>query len=236
MMLRRDSFWTALFALDRLNSWVRSDRPYFCHGRSALKPVIYWTKTQAILDASKREWIEMKRVKVEKPCETCDHTGSWVSDQTWWHYDWDEHITKEEVRANYGERCRACGGTGTRVLRFVETQIGPIRWHTPDDRWHSSSLDVYVPFPTFYGDKASDVLYEPAKDWQPRTPGRPMRSEEVLRDMLILLDAYPHEVGFSIDFHHRIRCQKMWRYTDKDIAAKWLAERTEMMRIHELIA
>lgn len=217
--LAKSDLFTPLFALDRLNSWLRADKPIFCPFTSALKPIIYWTKTHAILDASKRWHIEMRRVMVKKKCRRCEGTGSWIS---WWAdrgYGEGE-LSMEEWRANYGERCRGCSGTGIATLKFVETQIGPIRWHTPADKWRSSSMDVYVPFPSYAHD--GEEHYELAQDWEPLQKGRSQPLDRVEQDMLILLDAYPHEVCFAIEFHHRIGCQSHYRTSDIPKARRWI--------------
>lgn len=214
--LAHNPFWTALFALDRLNSWLRAEQPIFCPFRSALKPVIYWTKTQSILDASKRWHIGLRRVMVKKPCRTCDGSGSWIS----WYADRDYDIDIDESRANYGERCRNCSGTGIATLKFVETSIGPIVWHTPAHKWWSSSLDVYLPFPSFAHD--GEQHYDLANGWEPLQKGRPLPFPDVERDMLILLDAYAHEVCFALDYHHRIGSESQWRCPRTSIAEAWL--------------
>lgn len=192
---------TPFFALDRLNSWIRAEHPWYCVARSTFKPVIYWTKTKAILEATKVWQVPLRRVMVKKPCRSCSGTGSWLSDR---HYIcWEEGETLEEARANYGERCRTCRGKGIVTLKFVESTIGPIRWHTPIEKWVSSSLDVYVPFPAFYASD-DDEGYVPADNWQPCQPGRPMVLEDVRRDMLILLEAFPKDVAFSVEYHEHL--------------------------------
>lgn len=218
MHLARSSFWTPLFALDRLNSWLRAEQPLCCPFRGPLKPVIYWTKTQAILLASKEWQIGMRRVMVKKPCRKCDGTGSWLP---WWADKCDDYCCKTyaEFRVNHGETCRGCSGTGTATLKFVETTIGPLRWHTPAEKWYMSSLDVYVPFPSYYGER-TDTHYELAEGWEPNQKGRPLGLAEVERDMAILLAAYTHEVCFSIDFHHHLRLS--YRHPDVSKVQAWL--------------
>lgn len=218
------SWLTPVFALDRLNSWLRAEDPLFCPARSALAPVIYWTKTQAILEVSKRQYIGLRRVMVRKPCRVCDGTGTWLSDRAWNHCCWDD-VSTEDARANYGEPCRTCEATGTVTLKFVESTIGPVRWHTPSEKWWSSSLDVYLPFPSYHHEaKAFSAFqyYQLADGWQPNQPGRPLSLEDALRDMLIVLETWPHEVCFAIDFHHHTKLEGKWRIPDHDAAARWL--------------
>lgn len=220
------SIYTPLLALDRLNSWIRSDRPWSCRARSALKPVIYWTKTQAILDMSRREHIAMRRVMVVKPCRRCEGTGTFLSDYVWNYYHYDGEGTTEELRSNYGERCWVCLGEGTVRLKFVATTIGPIRWHTPSEKWWSSGLEVYVPFPCFHGERNGDG-YELATDWALNQPGRAMTMAEVQRDMLIVLQAWPHDVCFSIDFHHNTKFEPYYKCPRVAEAAAWIRELTQ---------
>lgn len=215
------SLWTPVLALDRLNSWLRSKRPLWCSVQSSLKPVIYWTKTQAILDLSKHWHIGMRRVMVKKPCRRCDGTGYWIS----WFDEGPsrflpEEMSYDEYRANYGERCRGCKGTGTATLKFIETTIGPVRWHTPADKWYMSSLDVYVPFPSYYPD--GEEHYELANGWEPEQPGRPLPMVDVERDMVTVLFAWPHEVCFSIDYHHHAGLERTWKIPDIQKAEQWL--------------
>ena len=218
--------WTPLLALDRLNSWLRSDlapNRYWCPLRSAFKSTIYWVKTKAILETSKRWHIGMRRVMVRKPCRTCDGKGNWVPDR--WG-GWEEE-TWEEYAANYGEPCRKCEATGTVTLKFIETTIGPLRWHTPSEKWWSSSLDVYVPFPSFHHEARAHTAYqyyELAEGWEPNQPGRPMTNAEAERDMLLILREWPHEVCFALDYQHHTGFEKQWNCPDWRAAERWIRE------------
>jgi len=217
MNLAISPLFTPLLALDRLNSWLRSDQPWCCPIRSALKPVVYWTKTNAILDISKQWQIGLRRVMVKKPCRRCDGTGTWISD-----YAWDWKLSRDEMRANYGERCRGCEGTGTATLKFIETTIGLVRWHTPADKWYMSSLDLYLPYPSFYAQRDSDQYYEDAGTWQPEQKGRPLTPSEIERDILLVLRAYPHHVAFALDFHHHAGTEPRYGCPDIPKAQAWL--------------
>lgn len=204
--------WTPLLALDRLNSWLRSDNPAWCPVRSALKSTIYWTKTKAILDYSRRWHIGMRRVMVRKPCRACNGTGTWLSDM---HY------------CDSGERCFGCDATGTATLKFIETTIGPLRWHTPSEKWFSSSLDVYVPFQSFHHEArghVTDQYYALAEGWEPNQPGRWMPMTEVERDMLLVLREWPHEVCFAIDYQHSAGLERTWNCPDERRAERWIRE------------
>lgn len=198
----RSPFWTPLSTLDRLNSWVRSEPDWQL--RSALKPVIYAVKTDAILATSKQWHIGLRRVYVTKPCRACNGTGIWES-----FYD------------SSNVPCRTCGATGKVMLKFVETTIGPIRWHIPATRWNSSSLDVYVPFPSFAYDFSSDH-YELADGWEPNQPGRTLTPDRVERDMLIILHVFPHHVAFALDYHHDAGIERTWNCPNVRKAEDWL--------------
>lgn len=210
--LMHSPFWTALFALDRLNSWLRSEDSFWCPACSTFKSVIYWTKTQAILAASKEWHIGMRRIMVQKPCRRCGGTGLWLPD---YYYD-------ESGRREGGKPCRGCRATGTAKLLFIETTIGPLRWHTPAEKWCMSSLDVYVPFKSYYPDGYE--YYALSTDWEPNQKGRSLTLDQAERDMLILLHTYPHEVCFSIDYHHHAGLEHQWRIPNLPKAERWIRD------------
>lgn len=218
MNLTRSDLWTPLFALDRLNSWLRAGRDtterfeFWNPLRSVAKPIIYWVKTHAIL-ASSRQWqCEFRRVIVRKKCRSCWGTGKWTRYDDWDRSEW--------------EPCWHCD-KGVKSLHFVESTIGPIRWHTPSERWYMSSLDVYLPFRTYWdiAPKDRSQHYEVITDWEPDQPGRPMPLEDAFRDLRIILNAWPHDFCFSAEFHHRIG----WKYhaPHKWVAELWLAKQYE---------
>jgi len=211
-----NSFWTPILALDRLNSWVRSTSRFGLQG--TLKRTIYWTKTHAILDISKIYSIKMRRVMVKTECRKCDGTGVFVH----W-YDWDYGHGREG-----GEPCLGCRATGTATLKFVETFIGPIRWHTPQREWYSSSLDVYVPFPCHYGQRNDDG-YE-LTEWKPNQPGREMTNEEVIRDMLIIFRRWPHDVAFILDHYYDAQIERMFKVPDLRKGEAWIGGLLESSR------
>lgn len=191
-------------ALDRLNSWLRAPQPLFCVMRSRLKPVVYWVKNAAILGASKVQPIGLRRVKFVARCRVCGGSGIFER----WH--WSEDHEDE------GEFCRTCNATGNVTLKFIESTIGPFRWHTPEMHWRGASLDVYVPF-------SADGDYEDAADWKPNTPGKPLTPAEVERDALTVLHAWPKDFGFIVEFHNREACvQKQYGVTDMAKAETWI--------------
>lgn len=226
MHLVTQSPWTPLLALDRLNSWLRSDLAptrFWCPLRSAFKSTIYWTKTKAILETSKRWHIGMRRVMVRKPCRSCGGTGIWVP------YNYEPPDGDCSSREG-GYPCRGCEATGTATFKFIETTIGPLRWHTPSEKWWSSSLDVYVPFPSFHHEARAHTAYqyyELAEGWEPNQPGRPLSMSEVERDMIVILHAWPHEVCFALDYQHHTGFEKQWNCPHLDVAERWMRERFE---------
>ena len=222
MTLAPSPFWTPLFALDRLNSWLRLDADfpynYLLHGY--LKRTIYTVKVHAILDATRRWPVGLRRVVVEKQCRACDGSGVWVGD--YWQ-DCSCCNGYDEFKANHGERCRKCAGKGIVFLRFIESTIGPLRWHTPANSWWSWGLDVYVPYLSHYFDE-SDEAFEKT-DWQPNGKGRPLSYRESYRDLGIILRAWPHEFCSSVDFYHHVGLEKKFKQPDVAKAQQWIDER-----------
>jgi hypothetical protein len=159
----------------------------------------------------------MRRVMVKKPCRRCDATGIWLP------WNWEPEDGDYRNRDG-GEVCRGCHGAGTATLLFIETSIGPLRWHTPAEKWHMSSLDVYVPFPSFYGegDAEAEKYYEPADGWEPCRSGRPLTPKEARRDTLLVLAGFPHDLCFAIDFDYHAGLERMYRHPDLDKAADWI--------------
>jgi hypothetical protein len=196
------SFFTPLLAVDRLNSWVRASDAGEWPLRSVIRPVVYWVKTQAILRASKEWTCQFRRVQVIVKCNRCGGDGIYYG---WWWMPGDK-----------GETCRGCAGFGKARLRFIESTIGTIRWHTPIEKWYSSSLDVYVPFPSGYHPRLEDFQ---DTDWRPNAPGRRLSADEVLRDCRILLAAYPREFNFIVQYHYFPNTGRTWAEADK-----WLEE------------
>lgn len=224
MIIASSPFYTPLFALDRLNSWLRADYGLGtlsqCRLQSMLKRSIYSVKIHAILAASKQMHVGLRRVKAVKPCRVCDATGQYLSPYYMPHYE--EGETWDDARSNYGERCHTCAGTGQVNLLFIESIIGPIRWHSPAKDWFSWSLDVYVPFPSFYGELNAADYYAMATDWEPLQKGRPLELAEVKRDLLIVLEAFPHDLCSSLDFYHSAGLERTFKTPDVIKARQWI--------------
>jgi hypothetical protein len=134
----------AVLAVDRLNSWVRSES---YRNRGAGKEFIYFLKRQSLkaLDAwsishaQDEEWenrlyLSHSIVVVPSVCRTCGGDGIWR--------DWESDATGP---------CRNCRQTGQRVLTFVETTASVgwicrrvlIAWHTPPDDWPLTRPDCW---------------------------------------------------------------------------------------------
>jgi hypothetical protein len=175
-----------LLALDRLNSWVRAEDGHD-RLRSRFKEVIYWVKTKAILEAGRVGLATYRRVMDRPKCRSCQGSGVWM---TWYAQD-DEGAMP----------CRGCKGSGTATLKFIETTIGPLVWHTPQHVWWSFGLESSLAFPCYYPHGTEH--YESAGDWTVRQTGRTMEPADIERDLLTLLQAYPQDMTFIIDYHAR---------------------------------
>lgn len=200
-----------LFALDRLNSWLRAKQDGLRVLQSKFREIVYWTKTHAILAAAKEMHVEFERLVVPIKCRRCDGSGIWYSD-----YDID---------AEHPERCRGCDATGIAKLRFVGSTIGPIRWHTPRHKWRSASMDHYLGLPQEWCE--ADEEFKISEGWSVNKVGKPMTVAEVERDMLAILHAYPKDVAFSIDFHHHAKIMPQWGCPNVLKAEEWLRARCE---------
>lgn len=118
-------------ALDRLNSWVRSDS--YRRGAFGLAHhVIYFLKGQAISWAASKNWASHRRVGLDLTCRDCGGCGHYTdrNDYTWPH-------------------CRACNSSGTAHLSFIETTIGDaIKWHSPIQKLWTVDIPLEEEKPT----------------------------------------------------------------------------------------
>lgn len=101
-----------IWAMDRLNSWLRSGSARRA-AYGSLHRAIYFLKREAIEWADANLECLHSTVKVKTKCRACGGTGRYVDS----YHEWPH--------------CRACNSRGTLALAFVQTIIrrGPV-WHT----------------------------------------------------------------------------------------------------------
>lgn len=160
---------TAIGAVDRLNSWVRSPK----RRGEAHRPVgpVYYFKRRALLAAESAGLVDAVRfVRTTVSCRTCGGSGEYFG---WW----------AECSSD-GEPCRRCSATGSVELQFCETEIAGVRWHTPRDRWPLSETHSVPTDPS---------EWETASDWQPNAEGRPLEPWEVAAALNVVEPAFPPE-------------------------------------------
>ena len=119
-------FNTIIAAMSRLNSWVRSES--FQHGLGGPRAAIYAYKSEVIrhaVDGGCR--VALRLIVSAVKCRDCGGSGRYVDQYG------HEHPS-----------CRACRGTGTAKLQFVEARFadGPC-WHTPLHSWPSCGINAY---------------------------------------------------------------------------------------------
>lgn len=152
--------WAAVYALDRLNAYARWE------GRIVESRVIYGFKGQAIRQLQEAHH---RRVYWDGPCHHCGGSG--------WHRAPGPRTWGTDL---VGEICHTClthrdtAGTGRVRLRFVETKIGSLVWHSPHH------LDVGAELWHTLDDEPAEV----DDTWSPRMPGEALDAHEVARDLL----------------------------------------------------
>lgn len=152
-----------IWAMDRLNSWLRS--------ASARRPAcgspyraIYFLKREAIQWADTNLDCLHSVVKVKTKCRACGGTGRYVDS---YGHEWPH--------------CRDCSSRGTLALEFVQTIIrgGPV-WHTP-----------WIKFGVYRGPRYSGYYLHPPyrlarwvdDEWSVNQAGRNLEPEEVACDL-----------------------------------------------------
>ncbi len=149
---------STLPAMARLNNWCRVpfDQKLGMHDAERW---IYAYKRFVIGAAIRLGMAALRLVAVERPCKTCKGTGL---------YEWVNWHDEDDVRF---EDCRRCGATGKVLLRFVQSTIDGIRWHTPRPRW---DLGVFT-------EAEWEALSSTTTDWEPEQPGQPMERLDLIR-------------------------------------------------------
>lgn len=143
--MTRKQILEAITPLSHLNRWART--PYE-HRRDmySATSAIYAMKNRVIRAALDEGICSLRMVQVERPCKVCKGTGVY------------ERIGYDG-EPEYYDDCRRCNSTGKVTLRFAETAIESVKWHTP--RPNSEAL------------KLDPAMWEKceATDWEPEQPG-----------------------------------------------------------------
>jgi len=154
-----------LTPLSKLNSWVRAswDAKFDMHDAEA---AVYLMKNRTIQYALALGIAKLRIVAVERPCKVCQGTGQykWVN----WHNEYDCHY----------EDCRRCATSGRVILKFAESTIENVRWHTPRPR--AGFL------PALNWDACERT------DWEPEQPGAQLLRGEIIK---LLNEAERYFVG-----------------------------------------
>lgn len=170
--VRREFVIAAVPALDRLNSWVRSESFRESLGGGP-REAIYWLKNEAIRALHGYGLTTHRAVYATAKCRDCGGSGRYVDSMGYRH-----------------DHCWACNSAGEVRLNFVETAIeGGPTWHTP-----------WLKFPLIRGEVVGS--YSPdfsdaveATDWKPNLRGRDLTPAEVARDLNRAEAAFPKRPG-----------------------------------------
>jgi hypothetical protein len=156
----------AIDALDRLNRLARARAEY---GDTWTPPVpaeaIYALKDRAIEVLLPSGAATCRRVVHRSTCRICN--GS-----TWYRHPFGDD--------DDGEECQTCDAQGKIHLRFVETAIGAVRWHSPAGKGAGADLWRRL--------AAAGVPEASAGDWSPRQAGTRMEATEAAHLMTLAED------------------------------------------------
>ena len=183
-----------LAPIGRLNIHARSSR-----GRKQ-RSAIYSYKALAALSLVMDGNVSLRFVKWTGKCIHCDK-GRFT------HWSWDD---------GYTVRCRDCGGTGQRALRFVETALpdGQV-WHHPwsgstQPGWDIARAARGVTLRDggeYHAADGSMVIWEEPGEWRPMLPAEPLPLEKLVADLNQVED-WVEEVP------NRARGQEFWWYSE----------------------
>lgn len=162
----------AFEALDRLNSFVRSEAHRSHYYAASPRRAVYDMKRQAILVAHAAKIAEHRRIVTSAECRDCGGSGRYTD--------------------SYGEKwphCRACSSSGTVTLRFVETTIAlpghELRWHSPEVGFSLYPVEREpLPHLKAWDEKTGYLPAASPADWSVNQPGRDLKVWEVARDLL----------------------------------------------------
>lgn len=165
-----------LEAVDRLNSWVRSES--FKRGThwSGVRRHVYQIKRMAIARAQ-REFVCLHRPhSTLVTCRSCGGSGKYT--------DWDGRAWPN---------CRACGSKGIVKLDFVQTQIlvpqpygQTFTWNSPRDKWGLPADRL--------GEELTGIVM------QVDEPGTDMSIDDAARDLLLCDATFPRQYGWCSEF------------------------------------
>lgn len=180
--MTRQQILDAIIPLFHLNQWARSGYSDMSRATSA----VYWMKNVVIREALRERLCWAKYVQVERPCKTCGGTGMFKR----WLYgiDEDEYIPED---------CRRCTATGKVILKFLETTICGVRWHTPRPmtvEWLEASV----------WDRCEST------NWEPEQPGRELsrvalfrllnEAERAVFGTRTIIPIWSHAMGYLLHF------------------------------------
>lgn len=148
---------SALTALVPLNAWARCDYEQAL-GMDRARQAVYAMKRRVISAALDQGTCKLRVVQVERPCKTCKETGT---------YEW--HDWHDEYNVDY-QACRRCGATGKVKLRFLESDICGVKWHTPSNRLE----------PAYLSTLKLDWNRPEDTDWTPEQPARILERVELI--------------------------------------------------------
>lgn len=158
-----------LAALGRLNAHAR------CLGAGRVRAAIYDYKEMAVFALAARRQVDARLVSWTGSCNRC--TDGWFT-----HWDWDD---------GHKVRCRDCGGSGRRTLRFTETTLpdGQV-WHHPWFVGCARGLEIArKTIPGLHGPTdeghycdadGARIDWHDAGEWRPNLPGAEIERDELV--------------------------------------------------------
>lgn len=154
-------------AVDRLNSWVRSESYRRAGHASSPKRAVYWLKHCALEAAHATNLASHKLIAVPVKCRDCGGTGQYTS-----------------MAGDKYPHCHKCGSGGLTILYFVETDIAAVTDQGTRDPWHGL-VTWHSPierFPLVHERLANRVPYT-SFTWKPNQAGKDLTPAEVARDL-----------------------------------------------------
>lgn len=163
-----------LQAVDKLNSWVRS--PGARNWYSGPRYAIYDWKLETIRRAMAAKKCACRAIHLSLTCRACGGDGKYH----------DGYVQYDN--------CRKCFSKGVVTLRFLETIIDGLHWHTPQSRSYGLNL------PSDFFDESTLCT-----EWEPNTAGRELELWQICMALNILETAMP-----NIPNYHHVYCHGDW--------------------------